>query len=98
MPMRRIGVWMENLFDDDGLTLPHDLVVRLPPAPRDSVAAYLDRGEVFETYRGYSSCLFGCDTDEATCWHHDLTDGHWVWPEGLAHYVRAHSVRLPEEF
>jgi hypothetical protein len=28
----------------------------------------------------------------------DLTDGVWVWPEGLAHYVSAHSVRLPEMF
>jgi len=22
----------------------------------------------------------------------------WVWPEGLPHYVEAHSVRLPDEF
>jgi uncharacterized protein (DUF952 family) len=28
----------------------------------------------------------------------DLYDGEWVWPEGLAHYVERHSVRLPEEF
>jgi hypothetical protein len=28
----------------------------------------------------------------------DFTDGVWVWPEGLSHYLRIHSVRLPEEF
>ena len=28
----------------------------------------------------------------------DLTDGTWVWPEGLAHYIEAHGVILPEEF
>jgi len=28
----------------------------------------------------------------------DLTDGIWVWPEGLAHYVDAHNVGLPHEF
>src|SRR5262249_43881661 len=28
----------------------------------------------------------------------DLFDGVWIWPEGLAHYVERHSVRLPEEF
>jgi hypothetical protein len=28
----------------------------------------------------------------------DLTDGTWLWPEGLAHYVRKHDVVLPEEF
>lgn len=26
------------------------------------------------------------------------TDGVWVWPEGLSHYVEHHDVRLPDEF
>ena len=28
----------------------------------------------------------------------DLTDGTWVWPEGLVHYVDAHRLPLPKEF
>jgi len=28
----------------------------------------------------------------------DLTDGDYLWPEGLSHYVLAHGVRLPTEF
>ncbi len=28
----------------------------------------------------------------------ELTDGFWIWPEGLSHYVRAHGILLPEEF
>ena len=28
----------------------------------------------------------------------DQTDGEWVWPKGLAHYIEHHSVALPEEF
>jgi len=28
----------------------------------------------------------------------DLTDGVYVWPEGLVHYVEKHNVRLPTEF
>ena len=27
-----------------------------------------------------------------------LTDGEWVWPEGLEHYIEVHSVLLPEDF
>ena len=27
-----------------------------------------------------------------------LTDGTWSWPEGLAHYITVHDVRLPDEF
>lgn len=26
----------------------------------------------------------------------DLTDGTYCWPEGLAHYLEHHAVRLPE--
>jgi hypothetical protein len=28
----------------------------------------------------------------------DYTDGKFIWPEGLAHYVRDHDVWLPLEF
>jgi hypothetical protein len=28
----------------------------------------------------------------------DLTDGTWVWPQGLVHYVDEHGLGLPEEF
>ncbi|MFE7508433.1 hypothetical protein [Promicromonospora sp. NPDC057488] len=27
-----------------------------------------------------------------------LTDGHWVWPSSLAHYVERYKVELPREF
>lgn len=35
------------------------------------------------------SKFMGCTT---------LTDGKYVWPEGLAHYVSVHAVRPPEDF
>ena len=28
----------------------------------------------------------------------ELTDGTWCWPDGLAHYLRDHDVRLPQVF
>lgn len=28
----------------------------------------------------------------------DFTDGVWIWPEGLAHYVEKHDVILPDDF
>lgn len=37
--------------------------------------------------------------DEAlTMGSRDLTDGEWIWPEGLAHYVEKHDVCLPDSF
>ena len=28
----------------------------------------------------------------------DLTDGTWLFPEGLVHYVRRHALKPPEDF
>ncbi len=28
----------------------------------------------------------------------ELSDGVFIWPEGLAHYVEEHGVRLPARF
>lgn len=49
-------------------------------------------------FGGWSSCRFkNCVKGE----HNgsgDATDGVWGWPDGLAHYVECHDVRLPAEF
>jgi hypothetical protein len=43
---------------------------------------------------GWSSCRI-CGKDNG---FGELVDGSYLWPEGLAHYVGDHSVRLPREF
>ena len=49
-------------------------------------------------YTGCSFCRFVCGTADDEMGSSDFYDGEWQWPEGLAHYVEYHSVRLPEEF
>ncbi len=66
-------------------------------ADREKLAAYLDAGERVETFFGYSWCRFGCD-NHSEMGTADLSDGVYLWPEGLSHYVRVHKVRLPEAF
>ena len=61
---------------------------------RRPIVSYLEGGRVFANYMGYSRCRF-CRTSNGTT---DLTDGLWIWPEGLGHYVASHGVRLPDEF
>lgn len=91
--LRGIGYFIESL-DDDDFPAPQELV-GTDPRLRD-VADYLDRGLVHERYRGISWCRFSCGEEQmGSC---DFTDGVWIWPEGLSHYLRFHSVRLPEEF
>jgi hypothetical protein len=58
------------------------------------VQRYLEGGMVARVYRGMSSCRF-CGEHVG---HREQTDGTYLWPEGLAHYVAEHNVRLPAEF
>lgn len=61
---------------------------------REDVAGYLQQGFVFTAFGGTSKCRI-CGIDNGAV---EFTDGTWYWPEGLAHYVTAHDVRLPQEF
>src|SRR5262245_6467774 len=61
---------------------------------RSRVADHLIRGALLVRYRGLSSCRF-CGGPNGS---KELTDGRYFWPEGLAHYLVEHDVRLPAEF
>lgn len=95
--MKLIGYWIESLRDADYYA-PQEFVGDWPARLRTQVAEYLDSGQVFRVYRGYSWCRFRCGRDFQSMGARELTDGYWVWPEGLSHYVRDHSVTLPAEF
>ena len=60
-----------------------------------AVVEYLDE-RMFEDagYRGWSCCRL-CGKVLGT---HDYSDGVWIWPEKLSHYILDHSVKLPDEF
>ncbi|GAB2503171.1 hypothetical protein GCM10027063_48110 [Promicromonospora xylanilytica] len=61
---------------------------------RRRVQQYLEGGMVARVYRGMSSCRFCGEL----VGHREQTDATYLWPEGLAHYVAEHDVRLPAEF
>ena len=61
------------------------------PDEQRVVAQYLQAGTPVLWYQGWSTCrICGQENGDA-----ELTDGEFLWPEGLAHYVEAHEVRLP---
>jgi hypothetical protein len=68
------------------------------PAELPGVLAYLRAGQEWIRFNGWSYCRFDCGIAPSALGDRDLTDGMWVWPEGLPHYVEVHSVRLPDEF
>ena len=58
---------------------------------RREVAGYLSNGTVVGECLGLSRCRF-CGQHNG---HREFTDGMYQWPEGLAHYLWVHEVRLP---
>ena len=95
--LKAIGFWITGLHDERQ-PAPQELVGTMPADQRARLADYLAAGMTHESYLGLSWCRFGCGIDLARMGSRDLTDGTWMWPEGLAHYVRDHNVVLPEEF
>jgi hypothetical protein len=61
---------------------------------RRAVVQYLGRGKAFRIFPGTANCRI-CRRDLGS---RELTDGAWAWPEGLAHYVEIHGLRMPEDF
>ena len=96
-PLRGVGFWFHPLSPSE---LPRPEVLaghRLDPAEKRALVSYLRSGTLYESYRGQSWCRFMCGADRFTMGSTESTDGVWVWPEGLAHYVEAHDVELPSE-
>ena len=63
---------------------------------KQMVIDYLKRGSRFIGFQGLSWCRFNCgDTNMGAF---ELTDGTYLWPEGLVHYLEKHDVRLPQDF
>ena len=91
--LRLIGYWKASLRDE--YPFPQELLAEYAPGLGDRIASYLEAGRDFTSYLGYSWCRFGCTDCNGT---KELTDGVWVWPEGLAHYVRLHPIALPPDF
>jgi hypothetical protein len=102
-PVRAVGYWRSTLGPCEGTVdrLPHPADLVTPgwlAGNRDRIISYLRAGRTFAEWRGLSYCRFRCATDIRAMGSRCLTDGEWVWPEGLAHYIECHEVRLPQEF
>lgn len=92
-PLVLIGYWRGQ--DDDGWPDVRDFVdLNQDAGERGLVGTYLTSGTVTAVSMGGSPCRI-CGTRTGST---ELSDGIYVWPEGLAHYVLDHAVRLPSVF
>ena len=90
MTLHLIGYWGSE--PRSGYPDPHDLIDEAwDEEQRWVVASYLDTGTYLRGALGLSPCRICAQPNGSG----EYTDGTLAWPEGLAHYVREHSVRLP---
>jgi hypothetical protein len=54
----------------------------------------LRSGTIARSYKGLSRCRFCNELNGST----EFSDGVYIWPQGLVHYVDSHAVRLPKQF
>jgi len=96
--MNLIGYWIQDLRDEQ-YCAPQELsAIALAPDVRERVSVYLDAGVMCESFAGHSWCRFFCGIPDKQMGSEEFTDGQWIWPAGLSHYVREHGVALPQEF
>ncbi|CAM9275231.1 unnamed protein product, partial [Hapterophycus canaliculatus] len=103
-----VGFWADPRFTGDQRPNPAVLVDEEwgGTVAALAVALYLRSGFLESFELGYSFCRLGCcnggskpaKTRNKFMGCTTLTDGKFVWPEGLAHYITVHAVRPPEEF
>lgn len=81
------------------MPMPHGLVTnQWDPEEKLKIIAYLRAGRPVNLYCGVSWCRFKCGISDGLMGCDDRTDGAWIWPEGLTHYVEVHSISLPDKF
>ena len=89
-----IGYW--NSESNPDLPNPFWFIDKNSPYnEKEQVVKYLKKGKPVLYSRGISICRI---CGEPTPGSADLTDGFFVFPSGLVHYVEKHSLQLPSRF
>ena len=88
-----VGFWKPPSFYPD----PHDFVNEdWDEAEKQLVLDHIesDKHERVGCF-GWAPCRMCDKVDNGV---YDIWDSEWIWPEGLAHYIREHAVKPPQEF
>jgi hypothetical protein len=90
-----LGYWFHERAPD-AWPLPQWLQRRWRANERELVVRYLRAGRRLVGYAAAATCRFACGARHLGSG--ERTDGTFIWPDGLAHYVARHGVALPEHF
>jgi len=94
--INQIGYWSDQY--EKGVT-PAYLCGKYDPQIKEKIVSYLKSGIRGTEFLGYARCRFECEySNTSQLGNTDMTDGNWMWPEGLSHYVDKHNLLLPPKF
>mgnify|MGYP001598340626 CR=1 FL=1 len=88
-----IGYWYSSKYND-AQKYPDPHLLETTESVDNHLVEYLNYGQACNFYRGSSSCrLCGIRLGSS-----ELSDGEYIWPKGLDHYVSEHKIKLPDYF
>ena len=89
--MIKIGFWRQYKEEKSNLPFPEEGQIT---EERLKITGYLDSGEIVNSYKGWSNCRLCGKMNGST----EKSDGKYLWPSGLSHYIRDHGVILDKKF
>jgi hypothetical protein len=93
-----VGFW-ENREKNNGFIHPECLINNnLSESLKYKIISYLRSKNILLPYAGYSYCRFADGPSDELMGCCDITDGFWVWPEGLPVYIEKYNIHLPKDF
>ena len=88
-----IGYWFS--YAEPELPKPQDFIdTTIGSTEKKQLIDYLRNGKRLHEWMGFSRCRFGCKLPVNEIGNACLTDGIYIWPEGLPHYIIEHHVCL----
>lgn len=65
---------------------------------KKNIIDYLNSGKVVYSMLEAFECKFGCSGKDVILYDNLITDGTWLWPAELIHYVSEHDFEVPISF
>ena len=92
--LKKIGYWNDNFC----VSSVNPRMLNVSNCVDQKLIDYLKNGVEVAISPGFSFCRFDCGISDYEMGCRDFSDGVYIWPEGLSHYVEIHRIILPEFF
>ena len=97
MNLRSVGYYKEMPQGKETSQSIHEVVKKGDSADVVRICEYLNNGAVLVSSPGITVDVID-ESAGAVGTGSACTDGTWLWPDDLSHYVKKYNIKLPDEF